>query len=81
MRFLQFFGLKFNPFRKEVPIEHLFASSAGTELRSRLEYLEATRGIGLVIGEPGVGKTTALRAYLKVSVKVTTPTVSSAVMR
>jgi general secretion pathway protein A len=65
VRFLQFFGLKFNPFRKEVPIEHLFASSAGTELRSRLEYLEATRGIGLVIGEPGVGKTTALRAYLK----------------
>lgn len=65
MRFLQFFGLKFNPFRKEVPVEQLFASSSSIELRSRLEFLEATRGIGLIIGEPGAGKTTALRAYIK----------------
>lgn len=65
MRFLQFFGLKFNPFRKEVPIEQLFASSSSIELRSRLGFLETTRGIGLVMGEPGAGKTTALRAYLK----------------
>lgn len=64
MRFLQFFGLKFNPFRKDVPIEQLYASASGTELRSRLEFLEKTRGIGLVMGEAGVGKTTALRAYL-----------------
>ncbi len=65
MLFLQFFGLKFNPFRKEVPIEHLFESRDGVELKSRLEYLQATKGIGLVVGEPGTGKTTALRAYLK----------------
>ena len=64
MRFLQFFGLKFNPFRKEVPIEQLFASSSSVELRSRLKFLETTRGIGLVMGEPGSGKTTGLRAYL-----------------
>jgi len=64
MRFLQFFGLKFNPFHKGVPIEQLFVHRSGTEMRSRLEYLESTRGIGLVIGEPGVGKTTVLRAYL-----------------
>lgn len=65
MLFLQFFGLKFNPFSKEVPVEQLFASDSSTELRSRLQFLEATRGIGLVMGEPGAGKTTALRAYLK----------------
>ncbi|HKM17400.1 MAG: ATP-binding protein [Firmicutes bacterium] len=65
MRFLQFFGLKFNPFRKEAPIEQLFSTGSIIELRSRLEFLEATRGIGLVIGEPLVGKTTSLRAYLK----------------
>jgi len=64
MLFLQFFGLKFNPFRKEIPIEQLFASRSTEELSSRLKFLEATRGIGLVMGEPGVGKTTALRAYL-----------------
>ncbi len=65
MRFLQFFGLKFNPFRKEVPIEQLFNSQDSIELHSRLEYLQTTRGIGLVVGEPGTGKTTAIRAYLK----------------
>ncbi|MGI6626715.1 MAG: ExeA family protein [Limnochordia bacterium] len=65
MRFLQFFGLKFNPFRKDVPIEQLFSYRSGTELRFRLGYLQETRGMGLVIGEPGVGKTTALRAYLR----------------
>ncbi len=64
MRFLQFFGLKFNPFRKDVPIEQLFTCRSGIEFRSRLEFLEKTRGIGLVMGEAGVGKTTALRAYL-----------------
>lgn len=64
MKFLQYFGLKFDPFRKEVPVEQLFTSKDGVELHSRLKYLQTTRGIGLVIGEPGVGKTTALRAYL-----------------
>ena len=65
MRFLQYFGLKFDPFRKEVPIEQLFDHEDGLELRSRLDYLQATRGIGLIVGEPGTGKTTALRSYLR----------------
>ena len=33
MRLLQFFCLKFDPFRKEVSIEQLFASSSSIELR------------------------------------------------
>jgi Cdc6-like AAA superfamily ATPase len=35
-----------------------------TELAARLKYLQSTRGIGLVVGEPGVGKSTALRKYV-----------------
>lgn len=61
--FKQFFGLKYNPFTKEVPPEHLFLSTYLKELDSRLKYLQDTRGIGLLTGEPGVGKSAALRRY------------------
>lgn len=62
--FTQFFGLKFNPFTKEIAPEKLFMSQDLMELESRLKYLEKTRGIGLVAGEPGSGKSTALRKYV-----------------
>ncbi|MDA8211654.1 MAG: AAA family ATPase [Clostridia bacterium] len=62
--FTQFFGLKFNPFSKEIPTEQLFLSQDLMELNSRLKYLQQTRGIGLVAGEPGAGKSTALRKYV-----------------
>jgi len=62
--FTQFFGLKNNPFGKEVDIEHLFLSRDLVELDSRLKYLQIARGIGLVCGEPGCGKSTALRKYV-----------------
>lgn len=62
--FTQYFGLKFNPFTKEVPVDKLFISEDLLELESRLKYLQNTRGIGLVAGEPGSGKTTALRKYV-----------------
>ncbi len=65
MVFLQFFGLKFNPFRKETPVDEFFAGNDWKELSSRLQYLQTTRGIGLVMGEPGVGKSTALRMYVR----------------
>lgn len=63
--FTQFFGLKHNPFGKEVDIEHLFLSRDFIELDSRLKYLQTARGIGLVCGEPGCGKSTALRKYVR----------------
>lgn len=63
--FLQFFGLKFNPFTKEIPAEQLFLNQDFKELDSRLKYLQSTRGIGLIAGEPGTGKSTALRKYAK----------------
>lgn len=62
--FTQFFGMKFNPFTKEIASQDLFLSKDLKELDSRLKYLQTTRGIGLVIGEPGSGKSTALRKYV-----------------
>lgn len=62
--FTQFFGLRFNPFTKEIPVDKLFVGKDVLELESRLKYLQNSRGIGLVAGEPGSGKTTSLRKYV-----------------
>lgn len=62
--FTQFFGLRFNPFSKEIPANDLFPSKDLQELDSRLKYLQTTKGIGLIAGEPGSGKSSALRKYV-----------------
>ncbi|TCO67588.1 ExeA family protein [Marinisporobacter balticus] len=61
--FTQFFSLTFNPFTKEIDSSLLFQSKEYMEISARLEYLKQTRGIGLLIGEPGAGKSTCLRRY------------------
>lgn len=63
--FRQHFGLKFNPFDKEIPTEKLFASRDIKELDSRLKYMLDARGICLIVGEPGSGKSTSLRRLME----------------
>jgi len=58
-----FYGLSFNPFTKEIPTEHLYESGDCRQFLSRMEYFKSTHGFGLVYGEPGSGKTTALRSF------------------
>jgi general secretion pathway protein A len=55
------FGLTRQPFSKELPIEDLFCSAGAKELEARLNHLLEMRGIGLITGEAGSGKTTATR--------------------
>ena len=55
------FALTQNPFRKDIPPEDLFISSAHREMEVRLHHLLELRGIGLFTGEPGSGKTTLCR--------------------
>jgi len=64
MMFAQYFGLKANPFVKEVENTALFVSKDLRELYSRLEFMKTTRGFFLLTSEPGCGKTTVLRKFV-----------------
>lgn len=59
--FTQFFGLKYNPFAKEFDINDTYESTDIKEFKSRFKYIQSSRGIFLLMGEPGTGKSTALR--------------------
>jgi general secretion pathway protein A len=58
------FGLTRHPFAKDLAPEDLFVTAAGSELEVRLGHLLELRGIGLVTGEVGSGKTTVCRKVL-----------------
>jgi len=60
----QFFGLTDEPFKKDIKTSDLFHSSSLKELFKRFEYIKEHRGIMVVSGESGTGKTTALRYLL-----------------
>ncbi|MBI5918100.1 MAG: AAA family ATPase [Nitrosomonadales bacterium] len=55
------FGLTAHPFRKDLDPADFFPSGAAKELETRLRYLLELRGIGLVTGEAGSGKTSICR--------------------
>jgi general secretion pathway protein A len=61
--FKQFFGLTFNPFDKEIEVDKLYQSEDLKELDQRLKYMLDNRGMGLIVGEPGMGKSTCLRKF------------------
>jgi len=55
------YGLTRHPFEKDINPDKLFASRAAGELEARLRYLLQLRGIGLITGEVGSGKTSICR--------------------
>lgn len=59
--YLKHFALTHFPFDQTLAPEALFASSTLAEARVRLQHLLELRGIGLLTGEPGSGKTTLTR--------------------
>ena len=59
---VQFFELKSLPFTKEIPVSQLYQSASFRECVARLKYMARTRSFGLVTGEIGAGKSTAIRA-------------------
>ncbi len=59
-----YYGLTREPFPKNIEPENMFKSSEFTELAGRLKYMKKQRGIMLITGEPGSGKTTAIRNFV-----------------
>jgi type II secretory pathway predicted ATPase ExeA len=62
--FLEFYGFTTTPFSRGLSTSQLFPASGQEELKARLSYLVRERGIGLITGEIGSGKSTALRAFV-----------------
>jgi type II secretory pathway predicted ATPase ExeA len=61
--FQEFYGFTRVPFSKTIPTQDLFPTQGQKELAARLTYLVRERGFGLVTGEIGSGKSTAVRAF------------------
>ena len=61
MNWTSFFSFTHDPFERDLPPDKRFVTPALDELHARLEYLVETRGVGLLLGTPGSGKSTALR--------------------
>lgn len=59
------FGLTRFPFATELVADEFFAFAAAAELRARLEHLCELRGIGLITGEVGAGKTALCRNFVR----------------
>lgn len=58
------FNLKRLPFAKDLKPSDLLDSEPRRELLARLEHLRKHRGLFLLTGAPGTGKTAALRAWI-----------------
>jgi len=55
------YGLKFSPFRPDIPVEALYTTPAVDAFLRRVELGIADGGYVMVTGDPGTGKTVALR--------------------
>ena len=59
---LTLYGLKWNPFATELPVDSLMANAAVDSFCHRIErHLVRQGGFALIAGEPGTGKSVALR--------------------
>ncbi len=60
-KLLSLHGLKWNPFSPEVPIEALLSTAKLQHFSWRVENLTREGGFALITGDPGLGKSVALR--------------------
>lgn len=59
-----YFGFRREPFTKELRADQMFESFDLKEASARLQLIKQTRGIFCLTGEPGAGKTSALRRFV-----------------
>ena len=62
MNYLKKFGIEYNPFVKSKDIK--LELSEYKQVLFRLKHLTDIKGIGIITGEPGLGKTTAVRYWI-----------------
>jgi len=62
---LAWFGLKHMPFDKNIKSKNAFHTEPFKEATARMDYIKQRGGILLLTGDPGVGKTLALRNYVE----------------
>lgn len=62
--YLSFFGMEFNPFDKSIDTKHAFETEDFKIMKNRLEFLKDNKGLALITGVSGVGKTFSIRAFL-----------------
>lgn len=60
-----YFGLKKYPYGKDIETKDIFISNSMEELFGRLEHIKKTRGLMLMTGESGVGKSLAIRRFIE----------------
>jgi len=60
-KLLSLYGLKFHPFRPDVPLEALHMTPAVDSFLRRIQLGVADGGFAMVTGDPGTGKSVALR--------------------
>lgn len=73
-RLRSYFGLRSLPFTKDVASDDIFEIPAQVRALERLHFLVDRKGIGIVVGTPGCGKSTVLRK-LKAALGKTSHTV------
>ena len=62
--FETFFGFKKEPFSQNPDPQQLYESRNWTQVRARIQFVVDHRGVGLITGEVGSGKSTAIRTIL-----------------
>ena len=62
--FTHFYGLQSVPFSRTVNTTDILATASVKELQARLALTVRERGLAVVTGEVGSGKSTAVRAFL-----------------
>ena len=59
-----YFGMKINPFKKDIKLQNTYEFKDFKEVQGRLKYLINTKGIGLITGTPGKGKTYSVKYFI-----------------
>jgi len=60
-----YFGMKLNPFKKDIEIKNTYEFKDFKEVQNRLKYLVNNKGIGLFTGTAGKGKTYGIKYFVK----------------